>query len=181
VGEHGCGGMPEMTTSYTYLDSPVGRLLLAGDPLGLSQVRFPGERGAVRPSADWRRDYGVFSEAIAQLEEYFAGERREFSLPLQLEGTPFQTTVWSALQTIPYGATVSYGELARRIGRPSASRAVGAANGANPLPIIVPCHRVIGGDRSLTGFGGGLETKRFLLAFEAGIASPLAQQGDLFA
>jgi methylated-DNA-[protein]-cysteine S-methyltransferase len=123
----------------------------------------------------------VFSEAIAQLEEYFAGERRDFSLPLPLEGTPFQTTVWSALRTIPYGATVSYGELARRIGRPSASRAVGAANGANPLPIILPCHRVIGADRSLTGFGGGLETKRFLLAFEAGVASPLVQQGDLFA
>jgi methylated-DNA-[protein]-cysteine S-methyltransferase len=123
----------------------------------------------------------VFSEAIAQLEEYFAGERRDFSLPLPLEGTPFQTTVWSALRTIPYGATVSYGELARRIGRPSASRAVGAANGANPLPIILPCHRVIGADRSLKGFGGGLETKRFLLAFEAGVASPLVQQGDLFA
>ena len=123
----------------------------------------------------------MFSEAIAQLEEYFAGERRDFSLPLPLEGTPFQTTVWSALRTIPYGATVSYGELARRIGRPSASRAVGAANGANPLPIILPCHRVIGADRSLKGFGGGLETKRFLLAFEAGVASPLVQQGDLFA
>jgi methylated-DNA-[protein]-cysteine S-methyltransferase len=170
-----------MTTSYTHLDSPVGRLLLAGDPQGLTLVRFPGERGAVRPSADWRRDDGVFSAAIDQLEEYFAGERREFSLPLRPVGTPFQKIVWSALRSIPYGATVSYGELARRIGRPSASRAVGAANGANPLPIIVPCHRIIGADRSLTGFGGGLETKRFLLAHEAGFAPALAQQADLFA
>ena len=170
-----------MTTSYTYLDSPVGRLLLAGDARGLKLVSFPGERGAVHPSAGWRRDEGVFSDAIAQLEEYFAGERREFSLPLQPVGTPFQQTVWSALRTIPYGVTVSYGELARRIGRPSTSRAVGAANGANPLPIIVPCHRVIGADRSLTGFGGGLETKRFLLALEAGVAPPLAEQSDLFA
>jgi methylated-DNA-[protein]-cysteine S-methyltransferase len=170
-----------MTASYAYFDSPVGRLLLAGDPRGLTLVRFPGERGAVRPAADWRRDDGVFSEAIEQLDEYFAGERREFSLPLQPVGTPFQKTVWSALRSIPYGATVSYGELARRIGRPSASRAVGAANGANPLPIIVPCHRVIGADRSLTGFGGGLETKRFLLALEAGVAPPLTHQGDLFA
>ena len=180
-GRTGRGGMPEMTTSYAYLDSPVGRLLLAGDPQGLTLVRFPGERGAVRPAADWRRDDGVFSEAIDQLAEYFAGERREFALPLQPLGTPFQKIVWSALRSIPYGATVSYGELARRIGRPSASRAVGAANGANPLPIIVPCHRVIGADRSLTGFGGGLETKRFLLALEAGVAPALAQQADLFA
>lgn len=170
-----------MTTSYTYLDSPVGCLLLAGDPQGLTLVRFPGERGGVRPAADWRRDDGVFAAAIAQLEEYFAGARREFSLPLQPVGTPFQQVVWSALRTIPYGTTLSYGELARRIGRPPASRAVGAANGANPLPIIVPCHRVIGADRSLTGFGGGLETKRFLLALEAGVAPPLAQQPDLFA
>jgi methylated-DNA-[protein]-cysteine S-methyltransferase len=170
-----------MTTSYSYLESPVGRLLLAGDTRGLRLVRFPGERGAVRPLTDWRRDDGAFAEAIAQLEEYFAGERREFSLPLQPVGTPFQKAVWSALRTIPYGTTISYGELARRIGQPSASRAVGAANGANPLPIIVPCHRVIGADRSLTGFGGGLETKRFLLALEGGIALPPANQPDLFA
>jgi methylated-DNA-[protein]-cysteine S-methyltransferase len=170
-----------MTASYAYFDSPVGRLLLAGDPRGLTLVRFPGEQGAVRPSADWRRDDRALSYAVVQLEEYFAGERRQFSLPLQPEGTPFQKVVWSALRTIPYGATLSYGELARRIGRPSASRAVGAANGANPLPIIVPCHRVIGADRSLTGFGGGLKTKRFLLALEAGVAPPFAHQPDLFA
>ena len=170
-----------MTTSYSYLESPVGRLLLAGDPRGLRLVRFPGERGAVRPLTDWRRDARVLADAIAQLEEYFAGERREFSLPLQPVGTPFQKAVWSALQTIPYGTTVSYGELARRVGRPSAARAVGAASGANPLPIIVPCHRVIGADRSLTGFGGGLETKRFLLALEARVAPPVAIQPDLFA
>ena len=170
-----------MTTSYTYLGSPVGRLLLAGDSGGLRLVGFPGERGALRPLADWRRDDRVLADAIIQLEEYFAGERREFSLPLQPIGTPFQKIVWSALRSIPYGATISYGELARRIGQPSAARAVGAANGANPLPIIVPCHRVIGADRSLTGFGGGLETKRFLLALEGGIALPLANQPDLFA
>ena len=113
--------------------------------------------------------------ARVQLQEYFAGVRQTFDLPLHPMGTPFQLTVWRELARIPYGATISYGELARRIGQPQAMRAVGAANGRNPLPIVLPCHRVIGADGSLTGFGGGLPTKRFLLAMEDGVA-----RGDLF-
>jgi methylated-DNA-[protein]-cysteine S-methyltransferase len=117
---------------------------------------------------------------MTQLAEYFAGTRKAFSLPLRPAGTAFQQSVWAALQEIPFGATLSYGELARRIGQPAAARAVGAANGANPLPIVVPCHRVIGADHSLTGFGGGLATKRFLLAHEARLSRNLARQGQLF-
>jgi methylated-DNA-[protein]-cysteine S-methyltransferase len=166
--------------SYSYVDSPVGRLLLAGDPDGLALISFSTGRRPREPSASWARDDRVFAEAIAQLRSYFAGERREFSLPLQPRGTPFQERVWSALRAVPFGATISYGELARRIGQPSAARAVGAANGANPLPIIVPCHRVIGADHSLTGFGGGLETKRYLLAHEARFTRRHARQSDLF-
>jgi methylated-DNA-[protein]-cysteine S-methyltransferase len=172
--------MSETATRYTYCDSPVGRLLLAGDGRGLTLVGFPSGKRPLRPAGGWRRDGTEFAEAIRQLEEYFAGRRREFSLALHPVGTAFQKTVWSALRAIPFGATISYGELARRIGRPAASRAVGAANGANPLPIVIPCHRVIGADGSLTGFGGGIETKRFLLAHEAGRASPTAYQHELF-
>jgi methylated-DNA-[protein]-cysteine S-methyltransferase len=172
--------MSDTATSYTYCDSPVGPLLLAGDGRGLALVSFPTGNRPVRPTAGWRRDGAVFAEAICQIDEYFVGRRKEFSLALRPVGTPFQQAVWSALRTIPFGATLSYGELACRIGRPGAARAVGAANGANPLPIIVPCHRVIGADRSLTGFGGGLETKRFLLAHEAGLAPPPAYQHELF-
>jgi methylated-DNA-[protein]-cysteine S-methyltransferase len=159
--------MAEPATSYAYFDSPVGRLLLAGDVDGLALISFPAGRRPREPSARWSPDEGVLAEAIEQLEGYFAGERREFTLPLQPRGTPFQERVWSALRQVPFGATISYGELARRIGQPAAARAVGAANGANPLPIVVPCHRVIGADQTLTGFGGGLATKRYLLAHEA--------------
>jgi methylated-DNA-[protein]-cysteine S-methyltransferase len=162
--------------SYAYFDSPVGRLLLAGDADGLALISFPCGRRPREPSATWTRDEGVLGEAIAQLRAYFAGERREFTLPLRAGGTPFQERVWSALRAVPFGATISYGELARRIGQPAAARAVGAANGANPLPIVVPCHRVIGADHTLTGFGGGLETKRFLLAHEARLTR---RQGEL--
>jgi methylated-DNA-[protein]-cysteine S-methyltransferase len=172
--------MGERAIRYAYLDSPVGRLLLAGDADGLALISF-GCGGRLRePSASWAPDDGLLAEAIGQLRAYFAGERREFSLPLRPQGTPFQNRVWSALRGVPFGATVSYGELARRIGQPSAARAVGAANAANPLPIVVPCHRVIGEDHSLTGFGGGLATKRFLLAHEARYGRELAPQGDLF-
>jgi methylated-DNA-[protein]-cysteine S-methyltransferase len=163
--------------SYAYLDSPVGRLLLAGDAEGLTLISFPSGRRPREPSASWVRDDGVLAQAIGQLRSYFAGECREFELPLRAGGTPFQERVWGALRQVPFGATVSYGELARRIGQPSAARAVGAANGANPLPIVVPCHRVIGADHTLTGFGGGLDTKRFLLAHEARFTR---RQGDLF-
>jgi methylated-DNA-[protein]-cysteine S-methyltransferase len=166
--------------SYSYLDSPVGRLLLAGDADGLSLISFPAGSRPREPSAAWTPDDGVLAEAIAQLRSYFAGQRRDFSLSLRAHGTPFQERVWTALRSIPFGATVSYGEIAHRIGRPSAVRAVGAANGANPLPIVVPCHRVIGADNSLTGFGGGLETKRFLLAHEARLSPQIPHQAELF-
>jgi methylated-DNA-[protein]-cysteine S-methyltransferase len=148
------------------IDSPIGRLLLAGDGDSLIQVGFQSGPRPLQPAADWIADGAPFRGAIAQLGEYFAGERRRFDLPLAPQGTEFQRRVWRALTEIPYGETVSYGELARRIGKPSAPRAVGLANGANPLPIIVPCHRVIGADGSLTGFGGGLPIKRKLLALE---------------
>ena len=172
--------MPEGPTRYAWYDSPVGRLLLAGCPDGLTLISFPSGSRRQRPAAGWQRDDAAFAAAMTQLAEYFAGTRKAFSLPLRPAGTAFQLSVWSALREIPFGATLSYGELARRIGHPAAARAVGAANGANPLPIVVPCHRVIGADRSLTGFGGGLDTTRFRLAHEARLSPTLARQGELF-
>jgi methylated-DNA-[protein]-cysteine S-methyltransferase len=148
------------------IESPVGELLLAGDRVRLKLIHFQSGPHAHTPPADWLRDPAPFASAVSQLAEYFAGRRRTFDLPLAPRGTEFQQTVWAALTRIPYGSTLSYGELARRIGKPQASRAVGLANGANPLPIVVPCHRVIGADGSLTGFGGGLDAKRKLLALE---------------
>ena len=158
--------MRESNLSYSYFDSPLGPLLVAGDADRLHAVSFPTERRTYQAQAGWRRDDAHFVEAFGQLHAYFAGELTEFDLPLHLAGTRFQTKVWAALRAIPFGATTTYGALASRIGRPTASRAVGGANGANPLPILVPCHRVIGSDKSLTGFGGGIEIKRFLLAHE---------------
>ena len=149
------------------IDSPIGRLLLAGDGDSLIQLCFQSGPRPQRPADEWIAAGAPFRLAIKQLGEYFAGKRRRFDLPLAPRGTEFQRRVWRALTEIPYGKTVSYGALARRIGKPSASRAVGLANGANPLPIIVPCHRVIGADGSLTGFGGGLPIKRQLLALES--------------
>lgn len=158
---------PSVALAYGYLDdSPIGRLMLAGDGERLYRIGFSSGKRASSHSAAWRRDDGLFLEAFAQLRAYFAGELTRFELPLRFAGTAFQNAVWSGLCAIPYGETVSYGQLARRIGRPTASRAVGAANGANPLPIVVPCHRVVGADGSLTGFGGGIETKRYLLQHE---------------
>ena len=158
--------MPE--TRYTLLPSPNGPLLLAGGDEGLACIGFLSGKGAVTPRSDWQRDETAFGPARTQLDAYFAGRLTRFDLALAPRGTPFQLAVWQALTEIPPGETISYGELARRIGRPSASRAVGAANGANPLPIVVPCHRVIGAGGALTGFAGGIETKRFLLALERG-------------
>ncbi len=157
---------PESRLSYGYFDSPVGPLLLAGEADRLHLISFPTEARTERPPAGWRRDDSLFVEAFRQLDAYFAGALTRFDLPLRFAGTAFQNRVWTALCEIPYGETMSYGALAARIGKPTASRAVGAANGANPLPIVVPCHRVIGSDGSLTGFGGGIEIKRFLLAHE---------------
>lgn len=155
-----------VSLAYGYLDSPIGRLLVAGNRERLHRIGFPSGKRARHPEAGWRRDDRAFADAFAQLRAYFAGELTRFELPLQLAGTPFQNAVWTALRDIPFGETVSYGELAERLGRPTASRAVGAANGANPLPIVLPCHRVVGADGSLTGFGGGIETKRYLLRHE---------------
>ena len=147
-------------------DSPVGPLLLAGTAAVLTRVHFQAGPHRLRPSPAWRHDAAPFAPALAQLGEYFRGARREFDLPLAPEGTPFQLVVWQALRAVPYGETLSYGELAQRVGLAGGARAVGLANGANPLPIVVPCHRVIGADGSLTGFGGGLDIKRALLALE---------------
>lgn len=152
---------------YCYLDTPIGELLLAGDTDALSMVGFP--EGAMRrePEPDWIYKEKPFAEAIRQLNEYFAGDRQDFDLPLRLDGTEFQLLVLQELRRIPYGETTSYGDIAERIGRPKAVRAVGAANGRNPIPIIVPCHRVIGASGDLTGFGGGLNTKEALLRLES--------------
>jgi methylated-DNA-[protein]-cysteine S-methyltransferase len=147
-------------------DSPVGALLLVANAQGLTRVHFQAGRQPLQPAPDWRRATAPFAAVRAQLRQYFSGARRTFELPLAPQGTPFQLAVWEALRAIPYGETVSYGELARRLGHAGSARAVGMANGANPLPIIVPCHRVIGADGSLTGFGGGLQIKRALLSLE---------------
>jgi methylated-DNA-[protein]-cysteine S-methyltransferase len=154
--------------NYSYLETPIGTLLIAGDLDTIRFIGFPKNGKAQHPEPDWRPSArGAVGEAIRQLKEYFAGRRTEFDLPLAPEGTEFQREVWRRLQEIPYGETISYGELARRVGNPNASRAVGAANGSNPIPIIIPCHRVIGANGKLTGFGGGLPTKKALLALEA--------------
>jgi methylated-DNA-[protein]-cysteine S-methyltransferase len=152
---------------YSRFESPVGPLLLAGPKAGLQLVSFAGGKRAKNVAPEWRLDNSAFVEVVHQLQSYFAGERRNFDLTLILEGSDFQKRVWTALQEIPYGETTSYKELAEKIGKPRAVRAVGAANGANPIPIIIPCHRVIGNDGSLTGFGGGLPLKKRLLELES--------------
>jgi methylated-DNA-[protein]-cysteine S-methyltransferase len=153
--------------SYTSMESPIGPLLLAGDDRGLHLVHFVNGRRPKSPSPAWVENKNPFKEAIRQLRAYFAGKLTEFALPLVLEGTEFQLLVWRNLQKIPYGETLSYGQLAKRIGSPDAARAVGLANGSNPIPIIIPCHRVIGSNGDLTGFGGGLPIKKKLLALES--------------
>jgi methylated-DNA-[protein]-cysteine S-methyltransferase len=156
--------------SHTIVDSPCGPLTLVAEDDALCGLYMVEQRhrpdeltfGSRSPHA------AIFARAEAELKEYWAGERRVFEVPLGFVGTPFQRLVWSALREIPYGSTTSYGELADRLGRPAASRAVGLANGKNPVGIIVPCHRVVGSNGSLTGYGGGLERKRYLLHFEQG-------------
>jgi methylated-DNA-[protein]-cysteine S-methyltransferase len=154
---------------YTTFDSPIGALLAVGDGRALHGLYMQEGRTAIAVHPDWREAGEPFAAVRAQLADYFAGARTAFDLPLELDGSPFQRRVWRALQEIPYGETTSYGELARRIGIPSAARAVGVANCHNPVAVIVPCHRVIGADGSLTGYGGGLERKRTLLELEAGV------------
>ena len=147
---------------YDTIESPLGELLLVGDGRALTGLYMDGA-----PGPGWRRDPAAFRQAADQLRAYFARELREFDLPLAPHGTPFQQEVWAALREIPYGRTVGYAELAAALGRPGAARAVGAANGRNPMSIVVPCHRVIGADGALTGYGGGLRRKRLLLDLEA--------------
>jgi methylated-DNA-[protein]-cysteine S-methyltransferase len=145
----------------------LGPLLIAGDQNYVRHIAFPRNGVAQEPAAEWSdAPSAPVLEAVRQLLEYFDGNRRDFDLPLSPEGTEFQRAVWKRLQGIPYGHTISYGELARRSGNPKASRAVGAANRANPIPIVIPCHRVIGANGKLTGFGGGLPVKEALLRLE---------------
>ena len=152
---------------HTTLDSPIGEILLVGDCHALRGLYMPPHRHAPSPEdGDWTRDDDAFPEAHAQLAEYFAGERTAFDLELAPAGTPWQHRVWAALREIPHGETRSYGEIARALGAPGASRAVGHANGRNPISIVVPCHRVVGSDGRLTGYGGGMERKAALLALE---------------
>jgi methylated-DNA-[protein]-cysteine S-methyltransferase len=150
------------------MESPIGELLLVGDGDTLSGLYMQDGRKPARIAADWKESAASFIDVQQQLEEYFAGERTTFDISLVPEGAPFEREVWHALEEIPYGETVSYGEIARRVGQPTAARAVGTANGRNPIAVIVPCHRVIGADGSLTGYGGGLERKRLLLELERG-------------
>lgn len=153
-------------THYTIIDSPIGPLMLVGSPAGLAEIRFMPDGETPLPDPGWQHEPGTFQAVIDQLQDYFAGKRQTFDLPLDPQGTPFQRQVWAALLTIPYGETISYAELALRVGKPTAARAVGAANGQNPLPIVIPCHRVIGRSGSLTGYAGGLHIKRLLLDLE---------------
>jgi methylated-DNA-[protein]-cysteine S-methyltransferase len=162
--------------AYDTMPSPLGELLLAAGDAGLTSVHFEEHRHAQGPGAGWRhvadvagRASDVLAAARAQLAEYFAGERTAFSLPLAARGTPFQECVWAALRDIGFGETISYAELARRVAAPAAVRAVGGANARNPLSVVVPCHRVVGADGSLTGFGGGIERKRWLLQHEGAL------------
>ena len=160
---------------YTRIESPIGELLLVGDGHALHGLHMQEGRTAVAVDPEWRPADEPFAEVRRQLSEYFDGERTTFNVPLAMAGTPFQRRVWSALQEIPYGETTTYGQLAERLGRPAASRAVGLANGRNPIAVIVPCHRVIGSDGNLTGYGSGLERKRLLLDLEAARVGPASK------
>jgi methylated-DNA-[protein]-cysteine S-methyltransferase len=149
---------------YAQVETPIGKLTVVAAATGIRRILWDGEdppEGAIEGGSH------ILDDAVTQIREYFAGARTRFDLPLDLGGTPFQQKVWLELATIPFGTTISYGEQARRIGRPQAARAVGAANGRNPVPVVLPCHRVIGSGGALTGFGGGLDTKRSLLRHEA--------------
>ncbi len=157
--------LPKIVT--TTIDSPIGELTIASDGEKLTGIQMHEQRHLKEIPAEAQRDDGRLAPVVAQLQAYFAGELTDFDLPLQMQGTEFQRRVWAALCEIPYGKTISYGELARWVGNPKASRAVGLANGRNPVAIVVPCHRVIGADGSLTGYGGGLDRKVWLLEHEA--------------
>lgn len=153
---------------YAHLESPIGQLTLVATNQGLTAIRFPNHKGTAQaaPLPSNARANPFIQQALEQLSAYFAGKLRVFDLTLAPQGTDFQKTVWTQLRTIPYGATASYGAIATAIGKPTAARAVGMANSKNPLPIVVPCHRIIGSNGALTGFAGGLDTKRWLLTHE---------------
>jgi methylated-DNA-[protein]-cysteine S-methyltransferase len=173
---------------YAFHSTPIGRLLLAADAEGVRRIVFPTASGPVAPDPSWEPDGGgsgsdtghrYLACVMEQLDAYFAGMLTVFDLPIAPAGTVFQQRVWTALRQIPYGSTVSYRDIARRLDQPNAVRAVGAANGANPLPIVIPCHRVIGADGSLVGFGGGLPVKTFLLTLEGALPAAGAAPGRL--
>ena len=157
-----------MDTAWATYESPLGPLTLVGGERGLRRLRFPGDGG--RPSENLHRP-SALAPALGQLEEYFAGERQTFELPFEIGGSPFQRQVWEQLRAIPYGTTVSYKELAQRLGRPGEAREVGAAVGRTPLPILIPCHRVVASNGDLTGYLGGLQRKQALLDLEASVAA----------
>jgi methylated-DNA-[protein]-cysteine S-methyltransferase len=170
-------------TYYTHCESPLGSILLTSDGESLTSLYLVAPQREPATGPDWvrRDDAAPFAEAKRQLAAYFDGRLTEFDLPLAMRGTGFQTRVWEELKGIPYGVTISYGELARRIGQPNASRAVGLANGRNPIAIIIPCHRVIGANGKLTGYGGGLSRKEALLALEASVRAKAARHSELVA
>ena len=157
-------------TVYTLAEFPVGDLLLAGDGQALTRIEFHGGRTKKLPLHEWTRTATPFKEALRQLQAYFAGKLRKFELPLNPQGTEFQQSAWRALLDIPYGETRSYADVTRAIDRPKAVRAVGAANGQNPISIVIPCHRVVGSNGHLTGFGGGLDVKQQLLTLEGSLS-----------
>jgi methylated-DNA-[protein]-cysteine S-methyltransferase len=165
-----------MTTYFSYIEGPLGQMCVQGDGHFITGLFLPQHKGWRGPGADWQRTETPFAAVREQLAEYFAGRRKQFDVPLKLVGTTFQQRVWQELVRIPFGTTITYGELARRVGQPTASRAVGHANGRNPISILVPCHRVIGAGGQLTGYAGGLDKKETLLAWERNAA---AQAGHL--
>jgi methylated-DNA-[protein]-cysteine S-methyltransferase len=154
------------TSYYSFFDSPLGPLYLRSDGHFLTALYMQNHKHWAGPDTQSQQSAAPFADVCLQLTEYFAGQRREFDLPLKLAGTPFQQRVWQELACIPYGVTITYAQLAQRVGQATASRAVGAANGRNPISILVPCHRVIGSNGQLTGYGGGMENKRWLLDWE---------------
>jgi len=159
------------TTCYSYIDSPLGRMFVQGDGQFVTGLFMPQHKGWREPDASWKQSDASFTVLREQLAEYFTGARRTFDVPLKLTGAPFQQRVWHALMQIPFGTTITYSQLAQRVGKPTAARAVGHANSRNPISIIVPCHRVIGADGKLTGYAGGLDKKQWLLAWERGVTA----------
>ncbi len=174
----GKGGPHRGAAYYCVMKSPVGRLLLAGTARALTHISFQDGRHPIKPDPRWTYADGPFQQPIRQLKEYFSGKRKTFRIRLAPQGTPFQLKVWQALRAIPYGHTTSYGQIAKAIGKPRAARAIGAANGRNPLSIIVPCHRVIGSNGQLVGYGGGLSIKEALLTHEHPLPVRRAASGE---